>query len=175
MGYDNSLNELYELYFDDVYHYLLYFTNSRTDAEDLTQDTFIKVFKHYDKFKHQSSVKTWIFSIARHIAIDHYRKKKAISVLPEFLTNIKASSDNLPEKVIEEMDEWEQLQIALLKLKPDYRNVIILRGLKELSIKETAEVLNWKESKVKVAYHRALKEMKQFVHRTEEGGWIINE
>jgi RNA polymerase sigma-70 factor, ECF subfamily len=40
-----------------------------------------------------------------------------------------------------------------LKLKPDYRNIIILRGLKELSIKEMSEVLNWKESKVKVAYH----------------------
>lgn len=64
---------------------------------------------------------------------------------------------------------------ALLTLKPDYRNVVILRGLKEFSIKETAEVLNWKESKVKTDYHRAIKLLKESLSKSNEGVVIFNE
>lgn len=55
------------------------------------------------------------------------------------------------------------LQKALTELKPEFRNVIILRGLKEFSIKETAEILNWKESKVKTNYFRAMQKLKNLV------------
>jgi RNA polymerase sigma-70 factor (ECF subfamily) len=75
MGEDSHLHlEIYETYFEDVYQYLLYFTNNQQEAEDLTQETFIRVFKAYRQFEYQSKVKTWIFSIAKHVAIDHYRK-----------------------------------------------------------------------------------------------------
>lgn len=169
------IHELYEQHFDDVYHYLLYFTNSKSEAEDLTQDTFIKVLKSYDSFRQQSSLKTWILSIARRTAIDHYRKKKMISILPSILTDMRKSEDYIPEEEMVHNHDWGVLQKALIQLKPDYRNVIILRGLKEYSIKETAEVLGWKESKVKVDYHRAIKLLKKYVNNSNEGGVIFNE
>ncbi|WP_413299560.1 RNA polymerase sigma factor [Bacillus sp. 1P10SD] len=169
------MHELYERHFDDVYHYLLYFTNSKSEAEDLTQDTFIKVFKSYDSFRQQSSLKTWILSIARRTAIDHYRKKKMISILPSILTDMRKSEDYIPEDEMVHNHNWGVLQMALIQLKPDYRNVIILRGLKEYSIKETAEVLGWKESKVKVDYHRAIKLLKKYVDNSNEGVVIFNE
>jgi RNA polymerase sigma-70 factor, ECF subfamily len=169
------IHELYEQHFDDVYHYLLYFTNSKSEAEDLTQDTFIKVLKSYDSFRQQSSLKTWILSIARRTAIDHYRKKKMISILPSLLTDMRKSEDYIPEEVMVHNHDWGVLQKALIQLKPDYRNVIILRGLKEYTIKETAEVLGWKESKVKVDYHRAIKLLKKYVNNSNEGVVIFNE
>ena len=169
------IHELYEQHFDDVYHYLLYFTNSKSEAEDLTQDTFIKVLKSYDSFRQQSSLKTWILSIARRTAIDHYRKKKMISILPSILTDMRKSEDYIPEEEMVHNYDWGILQKALIQLKPDYRNVIILRGLKEYSIKETAEVLGWKESKVKVDYHRAIKLLKKYVNNSNEGVVIFNE
>ncbi|MGG3563242.1 RNA polymerase sigma factor [Neobacillus rhizosphaerae] len=169
------IHELYEQHFDDVYHYLLYFTNSKSEAEDLTQDTFIKVLKSYDSFRQQSSLKTWILSIARRTAIDHYRKKKMISILPSILTDIRKSEDYIPEEEMVHNHDWSVLQKALIQLKPDYRNVIILRGLKEYSIKETAEVLGWKESKVKVDYHRAIKLLKKYVNNFNDGVVIFNE
>jgi RNA polymerase sigma-70 factor (ECF subfamily) len=170
-----DLHQLYETYFQDVYQYLLYFTNSSNDAEDLTQETFIKVFRHYDAFQHKSSVKTWIFSIAKNIAIDYFRKKKTISLLPEFFSKLNIADQSRTEENVEKLEEWEQLQLALLKLKPQQRNVVILRGLQEMSTKEAAEILGWTESKVKVTFHRALKEMQKYVHRSEEGGWFIYE
>lgn len=69
-------------------------------------------------------------------------------------------------------EAWKVLQAALLTLKPDHRNVVILRGLKEYSIKETAEILYWKESKVKVDYHRALNLLKKKLMIVNEGAII---
>lgn len=172
---EEYIDVLYEKYFDDVYQYLLYFTNSKTEAEDLTQDTFIKVLKHYDSFRQQSSVKTWIISIAKRTAIDHYRKKKFISILPSILTDMRKSKEFIPEAELDQNEDWAVLQKALLRLKPEYRNVVILRGLKEYSVKETAEILDWKESKVKVDYHRAIKLLKKYLNKSNEGVVIFNE
>lgn len=170
-----DLDELYQTYFDDVYKYLLFFTNNQNDAEDLTQETFIKVFRKFGSFQHKSSVKTWIYSIAKNIAIDYFRKKKTLSFMPDFFSKLNIADRNRTDEQLEKMDDWEGLQQALLKLKSDHRNVIILRGLQEMSTKETAEILGWTESKVKVTYHRALKEMKRFVQRSDEGGWLFYE
>lgn len=170
MGEDSHLHlEIYETYFEDVYQYLLYFTNNQQEAEDLTQETFIRVFKAYRQFEHQSKVKTWIFSIAKHVAVDHYRKNKWISILPDFTFLSRKSHLGNPEQELEGQEDWELLQKALTQLKPHYRNVVILRGLKECSVRETAEILNCKESKVKVDYHRALKLLKDQL-RQDEGG-----
>lgn len=83
----HSFEDIYEEYFNDVYQYILYFSNSKTDAEDLTQDTFVKVMKNLNSFNYNSSLKTWIFSIAKHTCLDYYRKKKLLSILPMFLAN----------------------------------------------------------------------------------------
>jgi RNA polymerase sigma-70 factor, ECF subfamily len=168
----DHLEMLYEKYFQDVYQYLLFFTNSQTEAEDLTQETFIRVFKSYPLFNHRSSTKTWIISIAKRTAIDYYRKRKWISLLPETVANVMKSREGDPQQLIEVKEEWEVIQIALSRLKPDYRNVVILRGLKEYSVKETAEILDWKESKVKVDYHRAIKLLKEQLGSLSEGGSI---
>ncbi|WP_430541092.1 RNA polymerase sigma factor [Sporosarcina thermotolerans] len=66
-------------------------------------------------------------------------------------------------------ENWQDLQRALVKLKPHYRSVIILRGLNELSIKETAEALRCSEGKVRVDFHRALQELKKDTNLKE--GW----
>ncbi|WP_226671719.1 RNA polymerase sigma factor [Rossellomorea aquimaris] len=171
----DQLEKLYETYFNDVYQYLFYFTNNSSEAEDLTQDTFMRVFKSYHSFKHQSSKKTWIISIARRTAIDHYRKRKLISLLPDVLLNLRKSEEGLPEEEMEKNEEWEMVQAALSKLKPDYRNVVILRGLREYSVKETAEILDCKPSKVKVDYHRGMNLLKKLVGNSNEKAVLVNE
>ena len=171
----NQLEALYETYFLDVYQYLFYFTNNSSEAEDLTQDTFMRVFKSYHSFKHQSSQKTWIISIARRTAIDHYRKRKLISLLPDVLLNIRKSEEGIPEEELEKNEEWKSVQAALSKLKPDHRNVVILRGLREYSVKETAEILDFKPSKVKVDYHRAMKLLKKELGHSNEEAVLGNE
>ncbi|TYS00320.1 RNA polymerase sigma factor [Rossellomorea vietnamensis] len=172
---ESNLHELYESCFQDVYHYLLYFTNSHSEAEDLTQETFIKAYKNYARFEHRSSINTWILSIARRTAVDHYRKRKMISLVPELIGKLEKNSRGNPLQELERNDDYHTLQKALSTLKPDYRNVVILRGLKEYSVKETAEILGWKETKVKVNYHRAIKRLKGLLSKSHEGEVIFHE
>ncbi|MEH7300281.1 sigma-70 family RNA polymerase sigma factor, partial [Neobacillus drentensis] len=69
-----QFEELYEKYHQDLFSFLYYLVNSREQAEDLIQEVYIRIFKSYGTFQGKSSEKTWLFSIARHVAIDSFRK-----------------------------------------------------------------------------------------------------
>ncbi|MFX3675180.1 MAG: RNA polymerase sigma factor [Paenisporosarcina sp.] len=161
---------LYDEFHKDVYHFALYFTNNKQDAEDITQETFIKVLNNLHQLKDQSKKKAWILSIARNTAVDLIRKQKLIRFLPSLIkkesTPNKTSSTS--RNIIAE-ENWVELQKSLLKIKPHYRSVIILRSLSELSLKEIAEALGCSEGKVRVDFHRALNILKNDVSLKE--GW----
>lgn len=150
-----DIEQLYQLYFKDVYQFCYYFTNRQSEAEDLTQETFIKAMKALHSFEGKSSWHTWLLAIARNTAIDSFRRKKWL-LLSSF-TSLKEETSELGTKRIEDLEVIGQ---ALQKLKPQLRATVILRGLKDLSIKETATVLSCSEEKVRVDYHRALKELR---------------
>lgn len=169
----DEIESLCETYYRDVYQFCLYFTNNRSDAEDLTQEVFMKVLKALPSFNKQSKVKTWILSIAKNTAIDHYRRKKIIQFIPDVFLSKETAKDGLPEQEFQIKEEWREVTEALTSLRPAYRNVIILKGIKELSIKETAEILNCKESKVRVDYHRAIKELHDVI-TPDEGGVLYD-
>ncbi|WP_175384327.1 RNA polymerase sigma factor [Bacillus sp. FJAT-27225] len=164
-----DIESLYREYHRDIYQFCLYFTNSVQDAEDLTQETFIKAIKNLKSLEKQDRAKYWLLSIARHSAIDHIRKRKLKTIVPLLIEKLKMSNSmekSLDEHVLK-MEEWGEVQAALLKLKPDYRTILILRGLQELTIKETSEVLQQTELKVRVDFHRAVKELKKHMNVSE--------
>lgn len=169
-----DIENIYELFYRDVYHFALYFTNNRQEAEDITQETFMKVMKNQHTLKESTSVKTWIISIARNTAIDLKRKQKWVRLMPDWFLKEEKDSETTEQKVMKK-DDWMDLQEALLKLRPHYRTIIILRGLKELTIKEVAEVLECSEQKVRVDYHRAVQQLKKQVHTFQEGWGMANE
>ncbi|CEG25609.1 RNA polymerase ECF-type sigma factor X [Bacillus sp. B-jedd] len=105
--------------------------------------------------------------------MDVFRKQKLISLLPKRLSGRQQENIDSTKKAVINRENWTELQVALLKLKPAYRSVVILRALKEMSTKETAEVLGWSESKVRVDYHRALKKLKWDLKIQE--GWVDDE
>lgn len=76
---EDRIIEIYRQHYLDVYRFLICFTGNQNDAEDLTQDVFIRVLNNLSNFN-TGNLKTWIFSIAKHVAIDHYRKKRFISI-----------------------------------------------------------------------------------------------
>lgn len=73
---DSVFDELYKKYHHDVFQFLFYMVRNREQAEDLVQEVYIRVFKSYTRFEGKSSEKTWLFSIARNVAIDYFRKQK---------------------------------------------------------------------------------------------------
>ncbi|MCD8510566.1 MAG: sigma-70 family RNA polymerase sigma factor [Bacillus sp. (in: Bacteria)] len=106
-------------------------------------------------------------SIARNVTIDYLRKKKPVSYYLDTYSTV-ASSEPSPEEVVEMGEEMKEVYEALWNLKKKYREVIILRKVKDFSIKETAEVLGWKETRVKTVLLRGLERLR--TQLVKEGG-----
>ncbi|WP_391122415.1 RNA polymerase sigma factor [Psychrobacillus sp. L3] len=154
-----EVHKWFDEYGESILTYTLLMVRDYQQAEDLTQETFIKAYKNQHKFAQKSTVKTWLFSIAFNVTKDYYRKKHP---LHHYLGLKMAEKDYkpIPEQIVEMNDQTEQLYRSLQQLKPTYRHVIILRMLKEFSTAESALVLNWSESKVKMTLKRGLAELK---------------
>jgi len=155
---EGLIGDWFDAYSDDVYRFLVYYT-ARTDVEDLLQDVFIRAIDGYDSFKGEASPKTWLISIARNIAIDEARKRKRKD-WRKLIGLYETRSEISPEERHLSNEQQVILHRAITQLKRDYRDVVIFRGIEELSVAETAAVLNWSESKVRVTFHRALKTLK---------------
>ena len=138
-----ELTEWFDEYGESILTYILLMVRDYQQSEDLTQETFIKAYRHQQQFKQKSSVKTWLFSIARNVTKDYFRKKHP---LQHYLGLTMEEKDNrpTPEQIVGMNFQTEQLYRAIQQLKLSYRHVIILRKLKEFSTKETALILNWK-------------------------------
>jgi RNA polymerase sigma-70 factor, ECF subfamily len=156
-------------YEKDVTNYLVYYTGS-TDVEDLVQETFLRAFRALERFKHESSPKTWLISIARNTAIDLYRKKSVWQKLKEQLDQEGSAHHELQteDRLLKKM-EYATLYDAINELKPNYRDVVLLRGISELSAQEAGQVLGWTENKVNVTFFRAVKKLNE---RLKEGEYF---
>lgn len=166
---DESFQRLYEKYHQDIFQFLYYLVKDREQAEDLVHEVYIKVLKSYSSFEGQSSEKTWLFSIARHVAIDFFRKQKTLRqrIMEKFDLDQAQIADRepLPEEIALQREEIQMLYKAMNDCNVNQRTVLILRFIKELSVAETAEVLGWTESKVKTTQHRALKVLKNYIDK----------
>lgn len=172
--------ELYENYHKDVFQFLFYMVKNREQAEDLVQEVYIKVMNSYDRFKGDSSEKTWLFSIARHVAIDHFRKqkRKRNRVLEFFDWSEKGhliqDDQPEPEDVALQNEEIQKVYRCLDHCSVDQKSVIILRYIQSMSIQETAEILGMSESKVKTTQHRGMKALQKLMQEDQKEG-INNE
>lgn len=161
---ENEIIEIYKHYYLDVYKFIICYSGNQNDSEDMTQEVFIRVLKNLSKYNYSASLKTWIFSIAKHVAIDHYRKNRFTRTLKEGFFKQLISNEKGPIEYVEQNEMKNYINKTISKINPNYRMVLILRGINEFSIKETAQILNYSESKVKVVYHRAIKELEQIMN-----------
>ncbi|MCC8434938.1 RNA polymerase sigma factor [Brevibacillus sp. M2.1A] len=161
---------IYERHYHDVYQFLLYFAGSQNDAEDLTQEVFLRVIRSLERFEERSDVKTWLFAIAKHTAMNYYRKRKWQKLLSgDWLSVVMPASEGNPAQEAESREDEQELIDAIKGLPPHHRMVVILRGIKEYSVKETAEILGCSESNVKTTMHRALKLLHGKLSHTKKG------
>ncbi|MBP1947207.1 RNA polymerase sigma factor [Virgibacillus litoralis] len=148
-------------YSDDILNFLIYYTGC-VEVDDMVQEVFIKALNRIDTFNELSRPKTWLFSIARNVAIDEIRKWKREKNKIEKVGSYKEQKGTQSPEEIYQLNETNRELYRIIKtLKQSHRDVLILRGIKELNIKETAAVLHWSENKVKVTYHRALKALEK--------------
>ena len=162
-----QFEQIYTEYSDKIYGYIFLLVNNKEIAEDLTQEAFIKAFKSLNQFNGESHMFTWLFRIARNVTIDFLRKKR----LYQFFSIDKyqfVSEKQLPLEIVLKGENITILYEAIRKLKISYQEVIILRKIKEFSIKETAEILNWNENRVKITTSRAVAALKKELMKRRE-------
>ncbi|MBB5178711.1 RNA polymerase sigma-70 factor (ECF subfamily) [Planomicrobium koreense] len=170
---DSVFHRLYDEYHQDVFQFLIYLVKNRHLSEDLMHEVYIRVFRAYDRFEGKSSEKTWLFSIAKNVAIDHFRKtavrKKHSTDFFDWETQQLVSKERIPEEVAELNEDKILLYTMLDECTGDQKMVIIMRFFQDLSIAETADVLGWTEGKVKTTQHRAIKSLREKISAKEGG------
>jgi len=156
----NEFERIYMEYSDKIFSYIFILVNDRTIAEDLTQETFIRVYHSLDRFKGESSIYTWITMIARNVSIDYLRRKNRFLFFK--LEHFRLESqEQSPQDVLLKNERIRDLYNAIKKLKLSYQEVLILRKVKGFSIKETSIILGWDETKVKNTTTRALSRLRK--------------
>ncbi|SFE79071.1 RNA polymerase sigma factor SigX [Alteribacillus iranensis] len=169
----DEFERLYETYHHSLFQYLFYMVRNREAAEELVQEVYIKVFHSWESFEGKSSEKTWLYSIARHVGIDWVRKqnrkkRKWLGILAPLSKEEMPDPAPLPEEIVTARDEVREIYEAMGHCTSDQYQVLILRYIESLSIRETAEVLGWSESKVKTTQHRALRKIKDILSLHQE-------
>lgn len=163
---------LYEYFLDkysqQVFVLIVRIVENQEDAEELTQDTFLKAFEHLSSFKAESSFSTWIYRIAYNTAISATRKKKydIFAMDDTLLANI---SDQQVDNALNDEDEEQirKLNNAINKLDTDERALITLFYDEEKSISEAALILGLTESNAKVKLHRIRKKLYVLITQEE--------
>ncbi|ESU33617.1 hypothetical protein G3A_05285 [Bacillus sp. 17376] len=158
---EQQVMEWYEMFYKDIYRFIFYMMGDRQCCEDLVHDTFLRAYMSYEKFENRTNVKTWLFSIAKHLVIDEIRKRKRKSFFSLFANVPETQSPFNIEQYIEHRDTIERTLGAIQQLKPDYRLVITLKKVEECSTKEISEILGWSESKIRKTLSRGLAALKK--------------
>lgn len=155
---------IYETYFDRVYRYIAVRTSNRSDAEDLTEQVFVRCVESIGGFKYQGApFAAWLFRIAHNLIIDHHRKQKHRETVS--LEDFMGVDDADPDDAVELKLNVERLKLALPRLTESQRQAIACRFVAELSIAETARAMGKSEGAVKALQHSALAALRRIMTR----------
>ena len=156
-----------------VFHIAYKFTGKHDEAEDLTQEIFLKVFKSLDKFNRDADFSTWLSSVARNFCIDNYRAgKREREVLVEDLVafDLAPAASGNPHRALEDQDRRSFLRRGLDQLPDKLREAVVLRDLQGLSYQEMADRLGLPEGTVKSRINRGREELARLLLRAHQPG-----
>lgn len=160
-GDTNSFAILVERYKDMVFSLALKVMKNREEAEEVSQDTFIKAFRSLKNFKGDSKFSTWLYKIAYHNCMDRLKKvarKYNTDTIDEVVENKITSTEDVL-KTIERKERAEIIKACLDELPEDERSILWFFYFEELSLKEITQVTSYSENNVKVKLHRARKKL----------------
>ncbi len=157
----------YEEYSISLFKYIFSMVQEPQTAEDILQDTFLKAYQYQIHINDKDKVKNFLYRIAHNTTMDFFRKESKIKRLLNGLSNENHVYPSA-EEIVEVKEESKRLLDALKRLKASHREVILLRKVHGFTIKETAQVLNWTESKVKTTLHRANKSLEKLLLKEDD-------
>ncbi len=149
-----KFEEYLRLYKDDVYRVALYFTKNKDDAEDLTQDAFIRAYTFFNRFRHDTNFKAWILKIMRNLYITQVKKKR-FTVEHQDEHMVMPDSNNNTEKQLLDSLRVMDVKKAIDLLPAEFKEIIILCELEGYSYEEIAKIIGIPVGTVRSRLHRA--------------------
>ncbi|MCX6779081.1 MAG: RNA polymerase sigma factor [Candidatus Magasanikbacteria bacterium] len=157
-----AYGKLYDLYAPKIYRFIYFKVSSVADAEDLTAEVFLKTWEHINSGKEVKKFAGLLYRVARNKVIDFYRHRQVAGEIPiDELMLKKLSDEGTMVKNLETLNEAETVIKSLRVLKDEYREVLTLRFVDELSLGEIAEILAKSQVNTRVLLHRALNTLKK--------------
>jgi RNA polymerase sigma-70 factor (ECF subfamily) len=154
-----------------VFHISYKFTGKHDEAEDLTQEIFLKLFRSLDKFNRDADFSTWLSSVARNYCIDHYRaskREKEVVVEDALAYDLAPASSGNPYRALEDQDRRSLVRRGLEQLPGKLREAVVLRDLQGLSYQEMALRLALPEGTVKSRINRGREELARLLLRAQQ-------
>lgn len=168
-GNQSAFTSLLDVYWSEVYHFILKRTENETDAEDISIETFAKAFDKLASYKEDFAFNTWLIAIAKNVHIDLIRKRKNNETITldeneEYFFNTIIDEDTLEDQLIFEQN-LATLKLCIKQLKPHYQQIIQLRYFQERSYNEIAEIINEPLNNVKIKILRAKKLLTELIKK----------
>lgn len=145
----------YEESRDAVYGYLVYMTRDVSLAEDLSQEVFLRMFLHLDKFREEASVRTWALRIARNVFLSYAKRRRPVLLEEQRPEPSEPPGSNQPEEELLKKEQAEKVRQCLMCLNEQERTVLLLRDYEELSYEEVARIMDLSVGVVKSRIYRA--------------------
>ncbi len=163
-GEAGAFGQLYDIYSDRVFRYVAYRVNSNADAEDITEDVFVRMLEAIRSFKWRDvPFSAWLMRIAHNRVIDHYRRGRLRTATPLDDVPSLPSRDRDPQERVDLFSDLQGLRVAMASLTDLQRQVISFRFGSELSITETAHAMNRREGAVKALQHSAIRALRRLM------------
>ena len=160
---EGAFKILVDRYLPSVYGFCVRYTGNPSDAEDATQEAFLKAWKHLGRFNTDKSFKTWLFAIAKNSATDIMRKRRSVNISQfdttddsNVLIDTLADPEPLPEELFERATLAEDVRGALTFLKPRDQAILELRYVEDQSFEDISRVLRMSPNTVRSLHRRAL-------------------
>lgn len=179
-GREAAFRELVRRYERPVFSLVFRMVRDSATAEDLAQDTFIKVLNHIDKYRSEFKFSSWLFKIANNVAIDHLRRRQLDTISMDGSPNaataadVEATSFDIADKSESALDIMEAKELgsaierAIGALRPEYRSCIMLRHVEGRSYEEIAATLDLPLGTVKTYIHRARHQLREALEHLRE-------
>ena len=167
---DRDFTELYRSHLRDVYSYAYYRIGNHHDAEDLTEQTFLQAYRHFERAQRESDgrpLRPWLIRIAHNLAANYYRDR---SRRPQTQLDEAApiSAPHPTEDVVEGREEAMEVLAGVARLPGDRREALIMRFALDMDNREIARALGRSEGATKVLIHRAIRQLEQGLRDEQE-------
>lgn len=164
--------DFYDKNIDDIYRFIYFKVGRRDDANDLSSLVFLKTWEYLQKngLKDSVTLRALVYKIARNVVIDHYRNSRPDDLsLDDENNKIDVVDENYNlEEEVSDRDDYEKMLHKMMELKNEYREILIMRFVNELSLSEIANISGKKSVNVRVLLHRAIKALKDIMKDDED-------